>query len=184
MSSSGDWPDWRQPPGYTINDFNEIHPAVLGDIAAFLGNNLALMIPNIDQVPGYQAQTPYQAPPIAAEETTTSNTYTNLTTPGPLLTGLPDGKYTITWGASAKISSATTRARMSVSLNGGAVDNTLQAYTSNTGGMTGISFSTSQTLQGQSGGNSIRCMYAQGSSGSATATFGSRWLIAIRISGP
>ena len=172
-----------QADQYKINSIYDIHPTVLGDLAMYLGGNVDLLIPNIDQVPGYSAQTPYQAPTISAEQTTTSTAFVDLATIGPQLTGLPDGQYTITWGAAAKISSANTRAVMSVSLNGAAASLSFQAYTSQTAGMAGISYSMLQTLQGQTGGNSIVAKYCIGASG-ATATFGSRWLIAIRVSGP
>lgn len=178
----GDWPAFKPGSGYLITDLFQIHPAVLGDLGTYFTANLDQIIPNIDQIPGYSAQTPYSATPINTEETTTSTSYVDLTTIGPKLTALPDGKYTISWGSAAKTSVNSTRAKMSVSLNGAAVDNTMQAYTLSTTSV-GVSYTTVQTLQGQVGGNSIVCKYAMGASG-ATGTWGGRWLYAIKISNP
>lgn len=179
---SGDWPSFKPGSNYVITDLFQIHPAVLGDLGQYFATNLSQIIPNIDQVPGYSAQTPYQATPANAEETTSSTTYTDLTTVGPQLTGLPDGKYQVSWGAAAKSSTQNIRAKMSVSINGGVPDNTTQAYTLSTVSV-GVSYTTTMTIQGQTGGNSIKCQYAMGATG-ATGTWGGRWLFALKISNP
>lgn len=183
--SEGTWPSFEQGqnPSYLLHDLlTQVDPMFLGDLYATLSQNVGQIIPNIDQIPGYSAQTPYSATPINVEETTTSTAYTDLTTPGPLLTKLPDGVYTISWGAASNTSVASTRTKMGISINGAAVDNNMQAYTLSTVAV-GVSFTTSQTIQGQSGGNTIWCKYALGATG-ATGTWGGRWLVAIRISGP
>lgn len=53
----------------------------------------------IGQVTGFLQFAPSVATPVAAQEQTTSTTYTDLATAGPTLTGLPDGKYLILFGA-------------------------------------------------------------------------------------
>lgn len=180
---SGDWPAFKSGSGgYLLTDLFQIDPMVLGDLGAYFAVNLSQIIPNIDQIPGYSAQTPYQATPVNAEETTTSTSYVDLTTIGPKLSTLPDGKYQISWGSAAKTSNSGIRAKMSVSLNGAAVDNTLQAYTLSTTSV-GVSYTTTATLQGQTGGNTITCKYAMGASG-ATGTWGGRWLFALYLSRP
>lgn len=178
----GTFPVFDANSQFKVSSIYDIDPLVLGDLAAYFSANLSQLIPDIAQVPGYSAQTPYSATPVNTEETTSSTTYVDLTTVGPSLTGLPDGKYTITWGAASKSSSPAIRSKMSVSLNGAAVDNTMQAYTLSTS-LVGVSYQTAQTIQGQTGGNSIVCKYAMGAVG-ATGMWGGRYLLAIRISGP
>jgi hypothetical protein len=163
-----------------LDNIYQVSPLFLGDLGEYFTQN-PFPIP-ISQVDGYTAQTPYSAPSIATEETTSSAVFVDLNTPGPLLTGLPDGLYMLNWGATAKISTVLTRARMCISVNGGVPDVSMQAYTQSTNS-SGISFQTSLRIQGQTGGNSIKCQYSIGVA-PATATFGGRFLTAIRMSGP
>lgn len=170
----------QESTGYKINTIYDVHPSFLGDLGEYFTQN-PFPIP-ISQVDGYTAQTPYSAPSIMTEENTSSVAFVDLNTPGPLLSALPDGLYMLTWGATAKVSSTLTRARMCISVNGAVPDVSMQAYTQSTTS-SGISFQTSLRIQGQTGGNSIRCQYSIAAS-PATGTFGGRFLNATRMSGP
>jgi hypothetical protein len=167
--------------------------AILGDPTVFpdtfknwLPNYLGVNPPdiNIDQVNGYQENSATAGQTINLLETTTSISYTNLTTPGPLITGFTDGNYIVTYGCAAMISSAATRARANVSINSAPPDDnvTPQIYTSVSTGMVGISAQT--VLRFSAGlGNTIRLLYAVGSSGTGqTATFDKRYLSIVRVS--
>jgi hypothetical protein len=176
------WPTFTQQTGYTVNTIYDVSPTFLGDLSAYFTQN-PFPVP-ISQVSGFEATTPYQAPTIAAEETTSSNTYVDLTTLGPQLTSVPDGKYVIHFGSAASISSTTTRARMGIQINAATVDNSQAGFCSTTT-RCGISFATLQTVSGGTSGNTITCKYAIGAGASgASATFGARWLLALRVSGP
>ena len=143
----------------------------------YMGTNVS-----IDQITGYSQNTT-NSNQVQAEESTTSITYTNLTTPGPSISAVSDGLYAVTYGCAASISNSATRARINISVNGAAPDDTKtpQAYTAN-GSVVGISAAGQVRLSGGSG-NSITLQYAVGSTGSGkTATFGNRYLTATRVS--
>ncbi len=95
-----------------------------------------------------------------------------------------NGNYIVTYGCAAMISSVNTRARANVSINGMPPDDTVtpQIYTSVASGMVGISAQT--VLRFSAGlGNTIRLMYAVGSTGSGqTASFDKRYLSIVRVS--
>ncbi len=174
-------------------DRRQMLEAILGDPTIFpdtfknwLPNYLGVNPPdiNIDQVNGYQENSATAGQTINLLETTTAISYTNLTTPGPLINGFTDGNYIVTYGCAAMISSVNTRARANVSINGMPPDDTVtpQIYTSVASGMVGISAQT--VLRFSAGlGNTIRLMYAVGSTGSGqTASFDKRYLSIVRVS--
>ena len=161
------------------NLISEVSPSVLGDLSAYFEAN-PFKVP-LEQITGYAQQTPVIAPNINQEETTTSTSYTALTTPGPLLTNLPNGIYEVSWGCLATCSAATFRSVMSVSINGNAPDDTKRAQVNSTN-LVGASCTAQYTLNMGSSGNSITAQYKLTSAG--TGTFGSRYLSATKISNP
>jgi hypothetical protein len=184
-NSSGAFPTQQSgDPGVVLDNIYQVSPLFLGDLSNYFLQNP--FITNINQIPGFQQTTPYVATTVAVEETRSVATYGDMNTVGPSLTALPDGMYMVSYSAAAKISSGTTRARINIGINGALPDDTVTslAYTSNVSGMVGISATSSVRIQGQTGGNTIKLMYAIGVGGTGTGMWGARNLSAILISGP
>jgi hypothetical protein len=131
----------------------------------------------IGQVIGFTQFTAQAAPTIATAESTTSTSFVDLTTPGPTLTGLPDGVYLILFGAAASISAPGDIALMGVKVN---ATEAADADTTRTSVDQAESATRAivKTLDG--GGNNT--LLARYRSGGGTAAFRNRWLVAIRIS--
>lgn len=113
---------------------------------------------------------------------TTSSSYTDLATPGPTLSSLPDGSYLLWYGAYID-QDADVQSAMSLSINSAsAVD--LDAVKGGVDGLSGdqvrmsISRAVAKTLSG--GSNTITCKYKR-ITGSATPQWDNRWIIALRI---
>jgi len=164
--------------GPVVNSIYDMSPSALGDLLAFIEQNPP-KIP-IDQVTGFTQITPYMASGVQLEEQSSSTVYTDLTTPGPSLSSLPDGTYMVLWGCTASSSSVSARAKMGVSTNGAAVDDTIAPGVA-TPNAAGMSYGVSLTLSA-GGSNTITCKYRV--TASATGTWGNRWLLAVRITGP
>lgn len=171
---------FKQGGHYVVTDLiTQVAPAVLGDLSAYFTAN-PFPIP-IAQVTGYTDQTPFVATNIQAEESTTSTSYTNLTTPGPSLTNLPNGTYMVTWGCLAVCSAQTFRAVMALSINNASPDDTKRAQVNSTS-LVGASNNSEFTLNMGLSGNSITAQYRVTAAG--TGIFGSRYLSATRIGSP
>lgn len=177
MTDGGAFPPFKQGSGYAVNTIYDVSPGFLQDLANYFTSN-PFPIP-ISQVTGYTDQTPVVAPNISQEESTTSTSYVPLTTPGPVLTNLPNGIYQVTWGCMASCSAQTFRAVMGMSVNGAAPDDTKRAQVNSTS-LTGCSIDTQLTLNMGISGNSLTALYKVTAAG--TAIFGSRYLVATRIS--
>lgn len=88
--------EWKSPGGG-----DQIPDAWLGQVYAYLQQH---PIPTpISQIQGFSGYTIQAAPTINADESTTSTTPANLTTAGPTLTNIANGRYVVFFGASASI---------------------------------------------------------------------------------
>lgn len=111
-----------------------------------------------------------------ASESTVSTTYTDLATVGPRLTGLPDGKYLVVFGAGAQTSVAGIGAVMSISVNG-ATPVDADGATVQSASIAGGTSAVLKTLS-SGGNNTLSVQYRI--DGAATGGWLLRWLIALR----
>ena len=129
----------------------------------------------ISQVFGFSATVAQTATEIATSETTSSASFVDLATVGPTLTGIPDGKYLIIFGASSKNTTAGSGAKMSIDINGGGAadaDSTNCAVDQ----FVDVARFRTKTLA-NNGSNTITAKYRVTAN---TGTFANRSLIAIR----
>lgn len=130
----------------------------------------------ISQVFGFTQFVGAPAPFVVTSETTTSGTYVDLATTGPVLTNLPDGKYLILFGAAISVTAGATSTFMSLSVNGSTPSNDDAIYTTSTAFVTLASARTKALTN--NGSNTVKAQYA--ADGVRTATFLNRWLIALK----
>lgn len=152
-----------------------IFPAIFRSwLVAYIEANPPLL--PISQITGFsQFTAKYATVQSVTGENTTSTTYTNLTTTGPELTGLPDGLYLVLHGCVSHTSVAGSQARQSISVNGvTAVDDdaTQCGVANNQSVMTAVI----KTLD--AGDNTILCKYR--CEGGAAGEFSYRFLIALK----
>lgn len=167
------------PPGKipVVNSIFDFSADALAEVRLWLEQNPPAI--GISNVLGF-SQFTAQMSVVANNETRTSSTYGDLTHAGPALTGLPDGKYVMLWGANAAGNPSVSNAQMAVSVNGGTApngDHTLVAITSSLG-VTAVMIADTVTLAA-GGNNSITAKYAS-SDNASTCTWNNRWLIALR----
>lgn len=138
-----------------------------------------LIVP-IGQVFGFSQFTANIATPVSTLESTTSTTFGALTTAGPSLSGVGDGKYLILFGCEADIATSGQQALMGISVNGStpASANGDACAGASTTAVSGVSIATAKTLS-NAGSNTITAQYA--SSGGSSASFRNRWLIALKF---
>ena len=163
--------------GFKLNDiYTDISPQALGQLVDYITQS-GIPVP-VSQIVGFQQFTVQAASPVGVEtnETTTSTSYTDLTTVGPQLTGLSDGKYLVMFGAVAKGNAAGNSAYMSPSVNSATPADGDSAKTDISSGFVGVSRALTVTLSG--GNNSIAMKYKTQSAG--TAGFQTRWLLVLR----
>jgi hypothetical protein len=161
-----------EPKIHSIFDFT----AEALEQLAFWIEQRGLHIP-VTQLIGFSQFTAQAAPFISSSESTTSTAYTALATAGPAITGLSDGRYLVMYGALISTSSGGDRSIMSLSYNGAAASDS-DACESRDTNLSSVSRTTTATLAG-GGNNSITAKY-RSSVGTSTATFASRWLVALR----
>lgn len=139
----------------------------------------------IGQIVGFEQFTAKVATQIATKQTRTVQTWGNLTTTGPELTGLPDGKYVIAFGCTAYNDTANGSAEMCYQANSVTVENDQKCLTFfNQDFGTSIMRLSAVTLS-NGGNNTVTAKYqCSGTGGSAvgTANFQNRWMIALRYS--
>ena len=140
---------------------------------------IAVNIPQIpvSQIIGFKQidQVEVSTNEVATGESTTSGTYTDLSTVGPQLTTLRDGRYVVFFGASSW-NNGSQVSYMSPSINGATALDVNAAMSSVT---TAISVTRALSVDLTSGTNTLVCKYR-----TDFATLGSyqaRWLIAQRI---
>lgn len=131
----------------------------------------------ISQVFGFTAFTAQSAPKIATSESTSSGTYVDLATTGPLLTLLPDGHYLFFYGAAHMNSVSGSGSKMSISVNGSTpVDSDA------TGVQTAV-FVNAMTVSVQTlsnnGSNTVKAQYRVTAN---TGTFADRFVIGLKYS--
>lgn len=162
-------------------------PEVISQVApnffAYMVDYLAVNQPfiPISQISGFSQFTAQYAT-VSTEQAITSSSYGNLGTTGPELTGLPDGKYLLIYGAAleGRPTDNATISWMSVSFNGAAASD-------NDGirqqGALAIpaSRATVATLQ-NNGNNTVTAKYRWSSSSSPASnpTASYRWLVALK----
>lgn len=186
MSSGLDTPAGERPTTfeqgsqYKVDNIYDVSPSFLGDLGMWFTQNPFSI--NLAQMPGYNQLTPYVADRIAPEEngTMASGTWADLATVGPKLDSLPDGKYLVMWGCTAWTSDVTGQVKMSISVNGGTPTEADKAYVRTATG-SGCASATVYTLNA-GGANTLKAQYSKG--GQTSGTWGGRWLVAIRVSGP
>lgn len=162
----------KKPPVMSIFDFSA---DALGELRTWLEQNPPA-IP-VTQILGFAQFTALAAPYIGATESTTSTSFTDLATVGPVLTGLSDGQYVVMFGCTAK-SAAADEADMGIAVNTNGVDPT-QTVVTLTNSFTSMAIAVVVQLRG-GGNNSITAKYLSLNGGSAS--FGRRWMLALRFS--
>lgn len=174
-------PGFVDAPGFAdavrsvLSDLLNLPPQFMDYTVQYAALN-PLPIP-VSQLTGYSSQVPQSATPIETTETTTSDSYVDLSTAGPQLTNLPDGHYTVVYGACASTDTASVGAIMSIDVNGvGAAD--ADSTETQSLAFTSIMRAVPKLVDG--GNNStITCKYRTGTSGK-TASFGLRWMYAVK----
>lgn len=131
----------------------------------------------IGQIVGFSRYTAQAADLIVAEESTTSTTFGDLTTPGPELTGLPDGNYLFLYGAAASGSVGGGAAAMSIQVNADAVALN-DAAASQAPEFVSTAIAVVKPLTENN--NTVTAKYL--SSNGDSVSFLRRWLIALRYS--
>lgn len=131
----------------------------------------------IGNVVGYSRTVPQVATPVLTQETTTSDSFTDLATVGPEITGMSAGKYLLIYSAIVKNDTAGDGATISVSLNGAAASADDQALAQSGTALTSVVGWTLATLSA-SGANTVTMKYARVTAG--TASFSYRRLLALR----
>ena len=145
----------------------------LGQLRTWLEQNPPA-IP-VTQIIGFSQFSVQPATTISTNESTSSTSYGALTTPGPVLSGLPDGKYVFLFGANA-VMTAAGQGLMVLKINSVAPVDADSLQTQSTAS-TSLARAIVSTLSG-GGNNTVTAQYRVSAS---TCTFGSRWLIALRI---
>lgn len=130
----------------------------------------------ISQILGFSQFVIQPADTVATLETTASTTYVDLATAGPTLTGLPDGRYLILFGAGMQTSVAGVPSIMNVQVNNVTPPANDEAFNFNTLAVSVTGWSV-QTLS-NGGNNTVTAKYRAG--GAATATYFLRRLAALR----
>jgi hypothetical protein len=132
----------------------------------------------IGQVIGFSQTTPNTAITIVAAEGTASASFTSLATAGPTITGLPDGKYVIYWGATHD-STGGLNGFMGVKVNATEpIDDDAIFWNLAAGTFVPGARAIEKTLAG--GGNNTLLTRYRVSGG--TGTWRYRWMLAVKVS--
>lgn len=179
---------------WTPTDWMKFHQAAFADPSLF-SDGLKQWVPNwseqniqlsVDQLVGYQQFSASAVTAVITEESSSSNTavYGPLTTRGPFVTGLPDGKYRIDWGAAASTNNSQYRCKMGVSVDGAQPDPTIPVATVDVNNPAGCSSSFVYTLSGLragAGGHTLECLYL--TNGGGTGIWSQRYMTVHQVSG-
>ncbi|HEX7071475.1 MAG TPA: hypothetical protein VF190_11745 [Rhodothermales bacterium] len=119
---------------------------------------------------------------VSTAQTTASTSYTNLSTVGPTISGLSDGKYLVLWASRMQATVSTGTAEMAISVNGAAAPGgtnalSAQATVSTSTVATPVMFD--QVTLNAGGNNSITAKYK---TGAGTIQFSQRVMFALRYS--
>lgn len=147
------------------------------EFKGWLSDYIATNMPKlpISQVFGFKLENANVATPIAAQQSTTSTSYTDLATVGPELTGLSDGFYIVLFGAFCDTAASSTTSFMSPSFNGA----TALDADSASGPGTGPQSRALMTELRNNHVNTIRMKYKR--STGTTGDWEKRWLVALRV---
>lgn len=151
----------------------------------WLQDYIAINIPDIpvSQVQGYSNATPNPATTVVTSETKTSATYGALTTAGPSLTGLSQGKYLFIFGCVGSVDTNGRAALMNLAFNGSnpGDDNDAVWITSTPADhLTSATSWVTRTFTTDN--NSAASVYRVSSGTGETGTFTRRRLLGIRLS--
>ncbi len=152
----------------TITSIYQFTPEALGELRAWI--ELAGIAIPISQLRGF-TQFAVQSARVAASESTSSSTYTNLATDGPSIPGLPAGKYLFMHGFQCVSTVGGAYASPSVD---GATPSDADAAAISSGGP--VMYVATGTITNQNGAT-VKLQYR---SVGGSSTFKDRWLIAIR----
>lgn len=174
--ANNDFADFSAPGEKPILDnIFQVSDKFLGQFRLWLEQNPPSI--GISNILGFSQFTAQGATPINTSETTSSTTYTDLTTTGPQITGLPDGKYVVFFGATAKNSTAGRSANMGYQVNSDSVSTTEICLVNVTDFVSIVRASLATLSAG--GNNTLAAKYSV-ANGADTGTFHYRWMIAIR----
>lgn len=185
--SEGDWAKASAPGGTPkIDSIFDFSAEALGQLKVWLEQS-GLNLP-ISNIVGFQQFTVQQATSILTAETTASDTYTNLATTGPTITGLPDGKYAVFYGAFGHNSTVGGGAVMSVKLNSAeAIDaDALSVFPASSIAYPAGGVAASRvifTTLANGGNNTLLARYRRGNA-IGTAQYSTRWMAALRYANP
>jgi hypothetical protein len=148
-------------------------------LLGYIAERLAMGLLNIplNQIAGFTSFKPYIATRVDTAQTTSSTSYTNLSTVGPELAGLPDGTYFVVYGASISTDTGdngyySPKINSTEAVDGNAVFKSASPRTEITGTLDAV-------IRGTDNDNTITMRYRV-ANGAAVATFQFRWLYAIR----
>lgn len=160
-----------------LNDPTSLPQNFKGWIPKYIEVNPPLL--PISQIAGFSQFTAQPADFVAATETTTSTTYGDLATVGPVLSGLPDGQYLFYYGCASKVGTVDSgqEADMSISVNAStpadmdAVITEIQNY--------GMGMIVVAKTLAAGGNNTVQAKYK--SVDGSEVGFARRWMIGLRF---
>lgn len=167
------------PHGPKITSVFDFSAEALEQLAFWLEQR-GLHIP-VTNLLGYSQNIPQVAPAVLTSQTTASDTFTDLATVGPTLTGLSDGKYFLMYSAIAANNTAGDGAAISIQINATAASTDDEALAQTGTLLTTLVGWTQKTLS-NGGNNTVTVKYARVTGG--TASFQTRRLVAIRLANP
>ena len=158
--------------GFKLNDiYTDISPQALGQLVDYITQS-GIPIP-VAQIVGFAQFTAQSAPFIGTSETTTSTTYADLTTVGPTLSYVSNGKYLIAFGCTAS-NSGQNATYISPNVNGTTPsdNDAAQTATAAAGSLARIT-----TASLSAGNNTVKLQYKVAA---GTGTFLNRWLVLLK----
>jgi hypothetical protein len=134
----------------------------------------------ITQIVGFVGYTVQAAPTVGTQQALTPavSAYGDLATLGPQLTGIPPGQYLFLYGAAAWNSGGNVESALAISINGAAPADATDAAISQTTVPVAVAIAAIKSLSAAS--NTVTVKY-RGLTGSGSANFARRWLIAIKF---
>lgn len=161
-------------PPFITSIIDQFSPEALGELQLWLGQNPPT-IP-LSQISGF-TQFVANYSEINTFESTSSNTYTDLATVGPQITGLPVGKYLFIFGAMCQLNAAATTGRMALNIDGATPTDT-QAVTYAMSGDPQMNTRAIISTLTNTNGTIVKSQYH--TSAALSIGFQYRWLISLR----
>lgn len=171
-----------------------LDPTQLADIEKMLGSPLALpssfttwwvdwlageLSPMVLQLGGAAQLFFHAAPTVATEESTSSGSFVNLATTGPVLSGLSNGRWLFFWGFNLEAVTGTPTGIMGLDVNGGGADanNVARAFGQVEGDFIPGVYAQLISILGNDN-NTVTAKYA---ALGGTPYFRHRWLVGVRV---